>query len=40
MAVKWLRGWRGGAIGVATIAGAVAGVYVSLAIYGKRNNFV
>jgi len=35
MAVKWLRGWRGGAIGVAAIAGAVAGVYVSLAIYGK-----
>jgi thiol-disulfide isomerase/thioredoxin len=35
MAVKWLRGWRGVAIGVAAIAGAVAGVYVSLAIYGK-----
>lgn len=35
MAVMWLRGRRGAVIGVAAIVGAVAGVYVSLAIYGK-----
>jgi thiol-disulfide isomerase/thioredoxin len=40
MAVKWLRGRRGAVIGVAAIAGAVAGVYVSLAIYGKDGSEV
>jgi thiol-disulfide isomerase/thioredoxin len=35
MAVNWFRGRRGAVIGVAAIVGAVAGVYVSLAIYGK-----
>lgn len=35
MAVKGLRGRRGAVIGVVAIVGAIAGVYVSLGIYGK-----
>jgi thiol-disulfide isomerase/thioredoxin len=35
MALGSLRGWRGALIGAAAIVGTVAGVYVSLAIYGK-----
>jgi thiol-disulfide isomerase/thioredoxin len=40
MAVVWLRGRRGAVIGLAAIAGAVAGIYVSIAIYGKDGSEV
>lgn len=35
MVVTWLRGRRGALIGAAAVIGVVAGVYVSLAMYGK-----